>query len=298
MKILIAGGSGFLGRALAGSLRSGGHEVRVLTRRANVRKNEIHWDGTTVGAWAAQLDEVDAVINVCGHSLASWPWTNAQKQRFLDSRVQPGRALAAALEESKKRPRVFIQASGINRYGLRGSGIADESSPAAGDFLAQLTVHWEDATKSIETLGVRRIVVRQAVVLANRGGLFPLMALPVRLFAGGPIGDGRQAVPWIHLADYVGAVRFLLESESAQGDYNLIAPAPTSNAEFMHAVAGALKRPYWLPTPAFALRLGLGEMSVLVTEGRYSAPKRLLDAGYGFKFGRIEQALDDLFGDR
>ncbi len=295
MKILIAGGSGFIGRALTDSLLSDHHQVFILTRQSPESTNQIQWDGHTANGWSQRINEMDAIINLTGFSLAHWPWTKPHKQKFLDSRITPGLALASAIKEATRRPRVFVQASGINYYGLRGDTIADESTPPSDDFLAKLTIQWEDAIKSVEELGVRCVVLRQAVVLARQGGMFPLMALPVRLCAGGPIGSGKQAVPWIHIADVVRAIRFLMENQNANGAYNLIAPTPTSNAEFMRAVAKALHRPYWLPTPSFMLRVMLGEMSVLVTEGRYCQPKRLLELGHQFRFPRVEDALADLF---
>ena len=295
MKIMIAGGSGFIGRALTDSLLADHHQVFVLTRQPSRSNDQIQWDGKTTKGWSERVEEMDAIVNLTGFSLAHWPWTRSNKQRFIDSRVFPGRALASAIWESTHRPRVFIQASGINYYGLRGDSVADESAPPADDFLAQLTVRWEDATKSIEEVGVRRVVLRQAVVLAKQGGMFPLMALPVRLFAGGPIGNGKQAVQWVHIADVVGSIRFLMENQNANGAYNLIAPTPASNAKFMRAVAKTLHRPFWLRTPAFMLRAILGEMSVLVTEGRYCQPKRLLELGYQFRFPQIQDALADLF---
>jgi uncharacterized protein (TIGR01777 family) len=294
MKVLIAGGSGFLGTALKRSLELDKHQVIVLTRRAPKNSSQIHWDGKTTEGWGHIVNEVDAVVNLTGFGLEHWPWTPQQKRKFLDSRVLPGLALASAIKDASHRPGVFLQISGVNRYGLRGEGTADESTPAADDFLAQITVHWEAATQPVEELGVRRVIARTAVVLSGRGGLFPLMALPVRLFAGGKFGNGRQAMPWIHLADEVGAMRFLLENENARGPYNLIAPEPTSNAVFMKTIAKVLRRPYWFHVPAFLLRLVLGEMSVLLTEGRYSQPKRLLELGYSFKFPGLEDALVDV----
>lgn len=296
MKILIAGGSGFMGTAFSESLQSNGHETWVLTRRAPRRPNQIQWDGLNAGEWSERVSEMDAIVHMTGHGLEHWPWTKSQKRRFHDSRVLPGLALAAAIKTSTRRPRVFLQISGINHYGLRGEGIADESTPPADDFLAQLTVKWEAATREVEDLGVRRIVARTAVVLDARGGLFPLMALPVRLFAGGPFGNGRQAMAWIHVADHVNALRFLLENDNARGVFNLIAPTPTSNAEFMRAIAKTLHRPYWFPTPAFLLRAFLGEMSVTLLDGRYVRPKRLQELGYQFRFSTIETALADLIG--
>ncbi len=295
MRVLIAGGRGFLGSALERALVARGHEVKVLTRRIRTAADEIHWDGKNPGSWRASLRAVDAVVNACGYGLEHWPWTAARKKQFYDSRVVPGTLLVAALVAADRRPRVFVQMSGINRYGLHGDGIADESFPAADDFLAQLTVQWEAATQPLERLGLRRIVTRNAVVLDAHAGLFPLMALPVRMLVGGPLGNGRQAVPWIHVDDEVGALQFLLENESASGAFNLIAPQRTSNAEFMSAVARALHRPYWFHTPAFLLRLGLGEMSSLVLDGRYSRPQRLEEVGYNFRYSTIDAALRHLF---
>lgn len=296
MNILIAGGAGFLGSALARSLEQDGQRVFILTRRPPRTPNHLHWDGKTPrGGWVERLREMDAVINLSGYGLDHWPWTRRQKQKFLDSRIEPARALAAAIEASSPRPRIFVQASGINHYGLRSDTIADETTPPAADFLAQLTVAWEEASQSIEPLGVRRVVIRTAVVLARRGGLFPLMALPVRLFLGGRFGDGKQAVPWIHLEDYIGAVKFLIQHENARGPFNLVAPALTSNADFMRIIAGELHRPYWLHLPAFLLKIPLGEMSVLLTEGIYSQPKRLLELGYQFRFPTLQAAVRDIF---
>ncbi len=162
------------------------------------------------------------------------------------------------------------------------------------DFLGQLTVKWEDATQPVEELGVRRVIARNAVVLARSTGLFPLMALSPRLFFGGKFGDGKQAMPWIHVVDQANAMRFVLEDENARGPFNLISPEPTSNAEFMRVVCKTLHRPYWFHVPKFLLRLMLGEMSVLLTEGRYSQPKRLIELGFQFQFGKLENAMEDL----
>jgi uncharacterized protein (TIGR01777 family) len=293
MKVLIAGGSGFIGSALTKTLQARGHNVWILTRRLGTRSNEIQWDGRTAKGWEARLGEMDAVVNATGFGLEHWPWTRIQKQRFLDSRVLPGQALASAIIDSVHRPGVFLQISGINHYGLRGD-IADESTLPADDYLAQLTVQWEAASQPVEEYGVRRVVARTAVVLDKSGGLFPLMALPVRLFLGGPLGDGAQAVPWIHLIDQVGALIFLLENQNAQGAFNLIAPETTSNADFMRGIAKALHRPYWLPMPAFILRALLGEMNVLILEGRFAQPKRLLDAGFQFQYPTLDKALHEM----
>lgn len=295
MKVLIAGGSGFLGSALKNSLAQDGHEVFILTRGPSRLPFQVHWDGKMSNGWTNLVNQMDAVVNLTGFGLEHWPWTKRQKQRFVDSRVLPGLALVAAIQNASRRPKVFLQSSGINRYGLRGVGVADESTPAADDFLAQMTVKWEAATQPVEDLGVRRVIARSAVVLARRGGLFPLMALPVHLFFGGKLGRGDQAMPWIHVTDEVRALKFLLENDDARGPYNLIAPMPSSNEDFMRTIAGTLHRPFWFHVPGFLLKLVLGEMSVLVTEGRYAEPKRLLEQGFEFRFPTLKQALADIY---
>ncbi|HSG42136.1 MAG TPA: TIGR01777 family oxidoreductase [Anaerolineales bacterium] len=295
MNVLIAGGTGFLGTALTKSLQKDSHKVTILTRRKPSVPNQVRWDGKTTNGWGHLVNDMDAVVNLTGYGLEHWPWTQKQKQKFIDSRVIPGLALASAIKDASRRPSVFVQISGINRYGLRNEGVADESTPPADDFPAQVTVAWEDATKSIDEFGVRCVIARTAVVLSKRGGLFPLMALPVKLFFGGNFGDGTQATPWIHLDDQINAIKFLLQNESAHGPFNLIAPSPTSNAEFMQIVARQLHRPYWFHLPTFLLRIPLGEMSVMITEGSFSKPQRLLEFGYKFKFPKLEDAVSDLF---
>jgi len=298
MKVLIAGGAGFVGRHLIKSLNTGNHQVWVLSRnpaKAVASARIVAWNGRTTDGWGQLVNEMDAVVNLSGLSLHSWPWTKRKKQRFIDSRVEPGLALASAIREASHRPDVFIQISGINHYGLRGEGVADESTPPADDYLAQLTIAWEDATKPVEEGGVRHVVCRTAVVLARDAILLWLMALPVRLFLGGRFGSGQQALPWIHIDDQIGAIRFLMENPDARGPYNLIAPQMASNAEFMRTLAKVLRRPYWFPYPEFLMRLVLGEMSVLITEGRFSKPERLFEMGYNMHFSNLEEALRDIF---
>ena len=298
MKVLIAGGTGFIGRHLIKSLTADSHQVRVLSRNPNklIKGAEVvKWDGQTTNGWGHLVEEIDAVVNLSGLSLYNWPWTASKKQRFLDSRVEPGRALATAIKSASHRPEVFIQISGINHYGLRGEGIADESTPPGDDYLSQLTVAWERATKSVEDVGVRHVICRTAVVLARDAILLRLMALPVRLFIGGPIGSGDQALPWIHIDDHIGAIRFLMENSKAKGPFNLIAPQTTTNAEFMRTLAKVLRRPYWFRTPAFLMRLVLGEMSLLVTEGRFSKPEHMFEIGYNMRYTDLEEALRNIF---
>jgi uncharacterized protein len=298
MKVLIAGGSGFMGKHLIKSLIADSHQVWVLTRNPSQRIEEaqiVGWDGETTEGWGHIVNEMDAVVNLSGLSTNNWPWTKRKKEKFITSRTQPGRALATAIKNADHRPDVFIQISGINHYGLRGESIADESTPPGKDFLSQLTVAWENATKPVEEVGVRHVICRTAVVLAKDAILLWLMALPVRLFVGGRFGSGEQAMPWIHVEDQIGAIRFLMDHPEANGPYNLIAPQQTSNAEFMRILAKVLRRPYWFWYPEFLMRLVLGEMSVLITEGRFSRPERLFEIGYNMHFSKLEEGLRDIF---
>ena len=298
MKVLIAGGTGFMGKHLIESLIADSHQVWALSRNPNKTiqgAQLVEWDGRTSAGWGHIVEEMDAVVNLSGLSLYNWPWTKSKKQRFHDSRVEPGNALVSAIKNASHRPGVFIQISGINHYGLRGEQPADESTPPGDDYLAQMTVAWENATKPVEEVGVRHVICRTAVVLARDAILLWLMALPVLLFLGGRFGSGEQALPWIHIDDQIGAIRHLLENPESKGAFNLIAPQATSNAEFMRTLSKVLRRPYWFVFPTFLMRLGLGEMSLLVTEGRFSKPKHLLEEGYTFQFPNLDDALKDIF---
>lgn len=299
MNILITGGTGLIGRALAKSLLADGGKIWILTRSPEqavlpLGCTAVGWDGRTAQGWGELVNEMDAIVNLAGVNTASWPWTEARKQSFWNSRVWAGQAVAEAIRLAKKKPGVLIQSSGINHYGLRGS-MADESTLPADDFLARLTVAWEFSSQSVEELGVRRAVIRTAVVLSRDSLIMKLMELPVRLFVGGRIGSGQQTFPWIHIADEIRAIRFLLTDERARGPFNLIAPDSTSNAEFTRALAKQLRRPYWFPVPAFLMRLVLGEISTMVLEGRPAQPKRLLEAGFEFKHATLDSALKNLY---
>ncbi|MGD0753144.1 MAG: TIGR01777 family oxidoreductase [Anaerolineales bacterium] len=301
MRILIAGGSGLIGTALTRSLLADGHQIWVLTRSPGKAPlpqgaTPLGWDGRTTAGWADTLSQVDAVVNLAGESLSRWPWTKPQKQRLWDSRVQAGRALTQAIQAASPRPKVLIQASGVNYYGPHGLEPVTEADGPGKDFLAGLCQEWEASTQPVESLGVRRAILRTAVVFSPKGGILPLMLLPVRLFAGGPLGTGRQGLTWIHLADEVAAILFLLENQNAAGPFNLTAPDPISSADFTRTAARLLRRPYWLPAPAFALRLLLGGMATLVVDGLYLRPARLQALGFGFRFASLEPALRDLLG--
>ena len=301
MRILITGGTGMIGTALAQSLLADGHQVSVLTRnpgQAHLPEGAkgLGWDGKTTGGWGELVSRMDAVVNLVGERLSRWPWTKQQKQRFWDSRVPVGKILVQAIQAASPRPKVLIQASGVNYYGPRGLEPVTEADAPGQDSLAGLCQAWEASTQPLEKLGVRSAIVRSAIVLSARDGILPIMLLPVRLFAGGPLGRGWQGLAWIHLVDEVAAIRFLLENDNAAGPFNLTAPDPISSADFLRTAARVLRRPYWLPAPAFALKLALGEMATLVLDGAYIRPTRLQEMGFTFRYGNLEAALRDLLG--
>jgi len=299
VKILIAGGSGLIGSALARHYLEKGQEVYILSRRGSAAvlpagAKGVEWDAQSAKGWGDLMNEMDVVINLTGENLGAGRWTEQRKQRFYTSRIQSGKALIEAMRQAVRKPGVLVQSSAVGYYGDGGEQVLDESSPPGKDFLAGLCVDWEDSTREAEFMGVRRIVLRTGVVLAEGAEVLNRLLLPFRLFVGGPLGSGKQWLPWIHMADVVGAVDFLVENPNLAGVFNLSAPQPVQNATFGKTLARFLRRPYWLPVPAFALKLLLGEMSKLVLEGQRAIPKRLIEAGYPFRFSEHEAALRDL----
>lgn len=300
MRVIITGGTGLIGRALTASLAADGHEVIVLTRDPArtiglpTGARAERWDARSAAGWGKLANGADAIVNLAGENLAAGRWTPERKRRILESRVQAGQAVVAAVREAAVKPGVVVHSSGIGYYGASGDAEITEASPPGRDFLAQVCVAWEAASAETAALGVRSAIIRSAAVLSREGGALPRLVLPFRLFVGGPLGSGRQWWPWIHIADEVAAIRFLIEHTDAQGPFNLAAPQLIRQAEFSRALGQALGRPSWLPVPAFALRLLLGEMATILLDGQRAAPQRLLELGFAFRFPTIEAALRDL----
>jgi len=303
MRVVITGGSGLIGSAVARELGGAGHEVVVLSRdpsKVTLPPNTraVEWDGKTGEGWASLLDAGTAIVHLAGESIAAGRWTAEKKRRIRASRVESGAAVMAAIRKAKEKPRVLLQGSAVGYYGPCGDEVVTEShppGPPGQDFLAEVCVEWETSTAEAESLGVRRAELRTGVVLSGDGGALPKMALPFRLGAGGPLGGGRQWFPWIHLADEVGAIRFLLEREDARGPFNLTAPEPLTNRDFSRALGRALHRPSLAPAPGFALRLVLGEMADMLLHGQRAVPQRLLEMGYVFRYPEALAALRNLF---
>ena len=307
MRVIITGGAGFIGRKLAADLAASGYEVIVLSRNparatglpAGVRAER--WDGRTAAGWGPLADGALAIVNLAGENLSggSFPpahWTPERKALIRSSRLDAGAAVLAAVNAATTKPRVVIQASGIGHYGSRGDKLLTEADGPGDDFLAQLTVEWEASTAAVVGQGVRHVAVRTGVVLSPSEGALKQLLLPFKLFAGGPMGSGRQGFSWIHPADEVAAIRFLIENEQARGPFNLCAPEPLGNAEFAKVLGKVVGRPSWLPVPGFALRLALGEVASMVLDGQRALPKKLSDLGFRFRFPDAESALRDLLG--
>jgi len=310
MRVIISGGTGLVGRELARSLAEDGQEVIVLSRSparaakklpAGVRA--VAWDARSSKGWGELVEGAGAVVNLAGESLAGGSftelvtrrWTAAQRERILLSRVRAGEAITQALVEARVKPPVLIQASAVGYYGSRGDEVLTEEAGPGSDFTAGVCRAWEASTQPVEELGVRRAVVRTAgSVLSLEGGSFPFMLLPYRLFAGGPLGSGRQWFSWIHIRDEARAIRFLIENPQAGGAFNLCAPEPLSNREFGRVLGKVLGRPSWLPVPAFALRLLFGAKAEILLASQRQVPKRLQELGFRWQFPQVEAALREL----
>jgi uncharacterized protein (TIGR01777 family) len=310
MKVVIAGGSGFLGNPLAWAWAEEGHDVRVLTRSLAPGQAQ-HESGTgkpgitrvgwvpdgSAGAVGRELDESSVLVNLSGESIAEGRWTAARKQALHDSRMKATRSLVAALDHTANPPATLISGSAVGYYGDRGSEPLTEDSAPGDDFLAKLCVDWE--AEAMRAAGkVRRIVlIRTGLVLEKSGGVLGKMILPFRLFAGGPLGSGRQYMPWIHRHDWVEMVRWLSDTPSLCGPVNATAPHPVTNSEFAHALGRALRRPSFVPAPRFAMTMVLGEMAETVLAGQRALPARAQAAGYHFRYPEIDIAFRGIFGD-
>ncbi|HET9270078.1 MAG TPA: TIGR01777 family oxidoreductase [Vicinamibacterales bacterium] len=300
MRIVIAGGSGFLGRALSEHLVGRQHEVVILTRSgavsARTGARAVSWqpDGSAnPGTWAKEIDGAAAIVNLTGAGMADKRWTRRRKDELRQSRVQPTRSLVAAIRAASVRPATFVQGSAVGFYGPSHDEVIDESFPPGQDFLGQLAVSWEAEAHPVAALGCRLVILRSGVVLARGGGMLEKVMPPFQFFVGGPIASGRQYLSWIHLADWVALVTWVLETSSVSGPVNAASPTPVTNADFSRALGRALRRPSWLRVPGFALRLIFGEMANdMLLAGQRVVPRRALEAGFAFKHPDIDSALN------
>jgi uncharacterized protein len=301
MKVVIAGGTGFLGRPLADALAAQEHAVVVLTRGASsTRPNGVRlvpWtpDGEA-GAFAREIDGADAVVNLAGESIAAGRWSPERKRAILDSRIKATRSLTEAIARAARPPGVLISGSAVGYYGPHADDIVTEDTPSGSDFLARVCQHWE-AEADRASVRTRVVCIRTGLVLALDGGALPQMLPPFRMFAGGPVGSGKQYWPWIHRDDWIALVRWAIGQSTVSGALNATAPNPVTNAAFAHSLGAAMHRPSVLPAPAFALRLLLGEMAdALLLSGQRAIPAKAQHQWFTFQHEEIASALRAIFG--
>jgi uncharacterized protein (TIGR01777 family) len=300
MKVAILGGSGFIGSYLTKHLVSKGHEVVIWTRSPEKIKSEYDFESSAVEAekWPLEADtlhpNIEAVVNLAGETI-NQRWTPSAKNRILNSRVKTTQGLIQAIESGKVHPKVLVNGSAIGYYGTSLDMEFTEADHHQGDdFLAQVTMAWEKEADQAKNLGVRVVKARFGVVLGRDGGALPNMLLPYKLFAGGRIGSGQQWMSWIHIKDVVNLLTFTLENEAIEGPLNCTAPFPVRMNQFGETVGKVLSRPHWFPTPGFAMKLLLGEMSDLILKGQHVLPQKALKQGYAFAFPQLEESLQAL----
>jgi uncharacterized protein len=302
MRVIITGGTGLIGQALAKELSEHGYEVVILSRSPQTARGYlpptvrcVGWDGKTANGWGELASGATAIVNLAGANISGGRWTTDKKRQILQSRLDAGRAVSSAVADASIKPEIVVQSSAVGYYGPHGDEPVTEDTPAGKDYLADVCVRWEASTAGVEKSGVRRVIIRTGVALSARGGALPLMALPYRLFAGGPIGSGRQWFPWISMIDEAAAIRFMIENKAALGVYNFCAPNPLTNKEFGKVLGKVFHRPSYLSVPAFAFKLILGEMSTILLDGQRQVSERLQQSGYIFQFPDAEQALMDIY---
>ena len=301
MRVIITGGTGLIGSALAKRLLQRGDEIILLSRNPQAKQSDSPsgvkleaWDGRSADGWGKLVNDDTAIVNLAGENLSAGLWTEARKKRIIDSRVNAGLAVSQAVEQAESKPAVVIQSSAVGYYGVQDQSLISEGHKPGVDFLSQVCLAWESSTLTVEQLGVRRAIIRTGVVLSKDEGALSKMLLPFYFFVGGPIGNGKQGFSWIHLQDEAAAIEFLIHHPQAEGVFNLSAPQPVSNRQFAQTIGKVLNRPAIIPVPGFALKLVLGEMSTVLLDGQFVQPKRLLEQGFEFSFTDAESALRDL----
>lgn len=293
LNILITGGTGFIGRNLIKSFQANNHRSYILTRfpdNYTDTNDEIY---ISYDYPVAQLPTIHAVINLAGESLFGY-WSKKKREAILNSRIDTTNNVIEIIKKLHKRPDVFISGSAVGYYGTSEDLMFTEVTEKPGeDFLASVVVQWEKYAKQVEEMGIRTVYTRFGVVLGVDGAL-PYMSLPVKLFAGGKIGDGEQWISWIHIEDAIKLINFCIANEHINGSVNITAPNPRRNKDFMKKLAKVLKRPYWFPTPSPLIHAVMGEMSQLITKGQYVLPNKSLDAGFQFSYPNLEEALKEI----
>jgi uncharacterized protein (TIGR01777 family) len=299
-RVVLAGGSGFLGQALAKALLAKGYEVVILSRgaqREGPQIRQLHWDGETLGDWSQSIDGAKAIVNFTGRSV-NCRHTPEHRREIMESRVNSVRVLGQAVSRCSQPPEVWVQASSLAIYGDPGDRWCDEDSPHAEGFSEEVCKRWEGEFEKIDAPGMRKVVMRIGIVLDKDEGALPVLAGLTRLFLGGRVGSGMQYVSWVHVADLIRMFLEAIERPEISGVYNVTGPDPVTNAEFMRELRRALHRPWSPPVPAWATHIGAFFMRTepsLALTGRRCRPKRFLESGFRFEFPELRGALANLY---
>lgn len=297
MKVVITGGTGFVGSELTKKLKEQGHEVIIFTRKPSSQKNGVHYVQWLTGDAAPEneIGQVDAFVNLAGVSINEGRWTAERKKAIHDSRITATQEVLRIMRALPVTPKVLVNASAIGIYPPSLTEEYTEESTAVGDnFLAKTVYDWEGLAGQAREFGVRTVLTRFGIVLGKEGGALPLLSLPYKLFAGGKIGSGNQWYSWVHVEDVANSIIFSLEKESLEGPVNVVAPSPMHMDAFGKTVANVLNRPHWFPVPSFAMDLALGEKSIVVLEGQHVLPEKLLAYGFTFQYPSLKPALESL----
>jgi uncharacterized protein (TIGR01777 family) len=297
----MTGATGLIGTRVVRALHRRGDSVTVLTRntkRAEERLPEsvtaLRWMTEDEDDWAAAIDGADALIHLAGESIAEERWTDEYKKRMYDSRIDTANRLIDAVEKATTRPQVLISVSAVGFYGNSGEAEVDENTEAGNDFLATLCTDWEAAVHRAGEYGMRVVTPRLGLVLADDGGVLEKLLTPFKMFAGGPVGNGEQWFPWVHIEDVVGIILHAMDNERVKGALNAVAPGLIRNREFAVALGDALNRPARFSVPAFVIKLAMGELGETLLGGQRAIPRRTIESGYEFSYQTIERALTDL----
>ena len=304
MKVAIAGATGFVGSRLVEKLQAAGHQVVVLSRdaakagrvfpaSAYPNLEVVAYTPAESGDWQKSIAGCDAVVNLAGVPIAEERWTEARQQAILDSRRLTTAKLVEAIVNANPRPSVFVSASAIGYYGTSETAEFDETSPAGNDFLAAVCKDWEAAAQPAKNAGTRLAILRLGIVL-GMGGALAKMLPPFKLFAGGPLGTGKQWFSWVHREDVVDLILYALQNPQVEGVLNATAPNPVRMNELCQTLGEVLKRPSWLPVPGFALEMLLGDGAKLVLEGQKVLPKQTLASGFQYQYPTLKLALEEI----
>jgi hypothetical protein len=304
MKIAITGGTGFVGTRLVQQLSKAGESIVVLTRnkqrgervfpkKAFPKVEIVEYNPMQGGSWQEEIVSSEAIVNLAGAGIADQPWTSERKQEILDSRIKTTQYIVEAIKQAETKPQVLVNASAVGYYGTSERATFDETSNAGDDFLASVCQKWEATAKEVETTETRLVILRFGIVLGE-GGALGKMLTPFRLFAGGPLGTGKQWFSWIHIDDLVNLIQEAIKSPGYQGIYNATAPNPVRMSELCENLGEVMNRPSWLPVPEFALKLLLGEAAQAVLEGQKVLPKRTQEQGFSYQYSTVKPALANI----